>query len=471
MASAPKFVGIQISPIALIDEGIEACLDTLQARARVNVLMIGTVSWLGLKVGRRTSHALEGWPDHGKHEPFAVQGGSYVKVRPEYFTEAFTDAFDATEPETKGIDILDAVLPAARARGMKVMPEFMEPVFPGAAARPASLKVPPGLEACLEVDVYGRTVPEPCTSNPFYRAWWRGVIAMHAREYAIDGIMWCNERKSPLDRMMQGEAPGCFCATCRREASERGIDVERVRAAFRPVHDWFTAVRSGAQFADGAFLEFVRIVLAHPEILLWERFWLERSKDLDRELYGLTKWCNPKLSFGLNIWNRNHFNPIRRAQWAWDEQVRYADWVKPITYQHQAGGVYAGEMGHFAKTILRDIPVETWNPAMYLLLGLREAPWTEVVQTGMDPDTYVAGECANAVRGVGGRIPVYMGIGIDAPRSRADQAKCTPDIAYRSVHATYRAGGAGVVFSPSYAAMNLSTLDGAARALDELGLH
>ena len=39
----------------------------------------------------------------------------------------------------------------------------------------------------------------------------------------------------------------------------------------------------------------------------------------------------------------------------------------------------------------------------------------------------------------------------------------------RSVLATYRAGGQGVVFSPNYAGMNLSTLDGGARALEELG--
>jgi hypothetical protein len=46
---------------------------------------------------------------------------------------------------------------------------------------------------------------------------------------------------------------------------------------------------------------------------------------------------------------------------------------------------------------------------------------------------------------------------------------CTPDIVYRSVHATFRAGGEGIVYSPNYAGMNLSNLEGGARALDELG--
>jgi hypothetical protein len=60
-----KFVGIQISPISFIDEGVEQVLDTLQNRVGINVLLIGTISWLGLKVGRRISWELEGWPDHG----------------------------------------------------------------------------------------------------------------------------------------------------------------------------------------------------------------------------------------------------------------------------------------------------------------------------------------------------------------------------------------------------------------------
>ena len=43
-----KFVGVQISPVSFIDEGVDQVLETLQERVGVNVLMIGTVSWLGL---------------------------------------------------------------------------------------------------------------------------------------------------------------------------------------------------------------------------------------------------------------------------------------------------------------------------------------------------------------------------------------------------------------------------------------
>src|SRR4029450_2982105 len=136
--------------------------------------------------------------------------------------------------------------------------------------------------------------------------------------------------------------------------------------------------------------------------------------------------CRASLSFGLNVWNRNHLNPVRMAQWGWAEQVEYADWIKPIVYQHQAGLVFVNEMEHFARTLLADFAREEFAPAMARILGLDAASWAELPAAGMDPDSYVGGQCADVVRGVGGRIPVYMGIGGDAPRTRAGQAGGRP---------------------------------------------
>lgn len=73
--SSDRFVGIQLSPISFVDEGVDTVLDTLQNRVGVNVLMLGTVSWLGLKSGRSISHELDGWPDHGVPEPYQMRGG------------------------------------------------------------------------------------------------------------------------------------------------------------------------------------------------------------------------------------------------------------------------------------------------------------------------------------------------------------------------------------------------------------
>jgi hypothetical protein len=350
-----KFVGIQVSPISFVDEGIDTVLDTLQQRVGVNVLMIGTVSWLGLKVGRSISHKLDGFPDHGVPEPSPLQGGAYVKTRPEYYRKTIIDDYENRDPLMAGFDVLEQVIPAARARGMQVYSELMEPFFKYAGHGSVNNVAVPNLAQLMEVDFMGRLGSEPSTSNKDYRMWIRSMIEDQVRSYDLDGLMWCNERKSPLDQLITGGAPGDFSPDAWEEADRRGIDVERVRIAFREVYDFFQAARAGTEFVDGAFVEFWRVLLANPEVLLWERFWLERNKDLDRELYGMVKWCNPNLKFGLNVWNRNHFNFIRKAQWPWLEQTTYADWVKPITYQHQSGEIYLKEQTDFHKTMFRDL--------------------------------------------------------------------------------------------------------------------
>lgn len=459
------FIGLQISPVCFLDEGIEPLLDTLQRRFGVTVLMPGTVSWLGLKVGRRTSHAVEGFPDHGVAEPWAGPGGAYHMPRAEYYAASAVRNFRAPDKNFAGIDILEAILPAARARGMAVIPELMEPAF--RAENPPAVE---GLAAVLEVDIDGRVGPEPCTSNPGWRGFWHGVFNEHAREYHINGVMWCNERHSPLDRMMLGRPPGCFCTHCVADARAAGINVGHARRALGALWSWFQKARAGAPMPDGALIEFLRVLLAHPEALLWERRWLERSKALDRELHGIVKRADPAKCFGLNVWNRNHFNPLRRAQWDWESQTEYADFVKPITYQHQAGNVFANEMAPWGATLLRDTPIGEYGPAIAKLLGIALPPWERLVETGLDADSYVFDEATATLRGVGGRAKVYMGIGVDAPRLHDRVARCTPDIVRRSVLAAYRAGAHGVVFSPNYATMNHTTLDGAAAALRELGL-
>ena len=98
-----KFVGIQISPISFIDEGIDNVLDTLQKRVGVNVLLIGTVSWLGLKSGRSVSWEIDGWPDHGIPEPFSMKGGAYFDPDPKFYNKTFIKDFKAQDKEMKDI--------------------------------------------------------------------------------------------------------------------------------------------------------------------------------------------------------------------------------------------------------------------------------------------------------------------------------------------------------------------------------
>ena len=465
-----KFVGVQIGPASFVDEGVDTVLDTLQQRAGVNVIMLGTVSWLGLKIGRSISWKIDGWPDHGVPEPADVQGGSYLAHHPEFYGNTSVTNFRAPDEAMRGRDILEMVIPGARAKGMKVIPELMEPLFNYAGHGSASTVQIPNRDRLMEVDYLGGSCDVPCLENPDYRNWWHALIEDHCRSYDIDGIMWCNERLSPLDQLVSGLAPGCFCKHCLASMDAAGIDPEGVRRACAALHLYFRDARAGAHFTDGAFITGLRVLLDNPEFLLLERHWVRRNKDLDRELHGVTKGCDPRLEFGLNVWNRNHFNPLRKAQWPWAETKDYADWVKPITYQHQAGGTYTKEMTQLHVNLLRDLAPAEMTPLMYRILGLDEAPWDELIGVGMGPASYVGGQCRATIEALDGELPVLMGIGVDAPRTHADQAVCTPEIVYESVHAAYDAGAAGVIYAPSYASMKLTNLDGGARALAERGI-
>ena len=100
-AATERFVGLQMGPVNFADEGVEPLLDMLGGRFGVNSLMIGTVSWLGLKVGRRVSRALEGWPDHGSQSDEPLRGGSYLTPRPQYYANTFMKHFGQPTPGSK----------------------------------------------------------------------------------------------------------------------------------------------------------------------------------------------------------------------------------------------------------------------------------------------------------------------------------------------------------------------------------
>jgi hypothetical protein len=464
------FVGLQTAPVNFVDEGTEPLLDMLSGRFGINAVMIGTVSWLGLKVGRRVSRALEGWPDHGSQNDTPLRGGSYLTDHPQYYAGTPIKRFRAQDEELAGVDILDLVIPHARAREIRVYADLMEPMFNYLGHGSSQSVDVPSLPQLLQVDVLGRITSEPCLNNPGYRRWLQGVVEDHCRSYPLDGIMWCNERRSPIDAALFGQAPHCFCDHCRALAAEEGVDVDAARHGLKVLHELILSARAGSSITDGALVGLLRVVYEHPEILRWERFWVERNKSLDRELYGIVKFCDQRIEFGLNVWNRNHFNPWRKAQWPWAEQTQWCDWVKPICYQHQSGGIFYDEWLPLLSGFLRDLDPDLVIELVKSVLGLKEARWADLLSTGLDPDTYVYGQCAETVAEVGDRAKVYMGIGVDAPRNRAEQAVCTPDIVRRSVLATYRAGGQGVIFGPAYSGMNLTTLDGGAAALRELGL-
>ena len=69
-----KFVAIQIGARSFVDEGIDKCLDTLQGRAAVNVLMPAVFTYGRGLAGRQVPG--QPLPDHGVQEYDEIHGGA-----------------------------------------------------------------------------------------------------------------------------------------------------------------------------------------------------------------------------------------------------------------------------------------------------------------------------------------------------------------------------------------------------------
>ena len=155
------------------------CSTPCSSRVGVNALMIGTISWLGLKVGRRISTELEGWPDHGVPAPYTMQGGATSSRRPEYYADTFIKVSPRAIPRWAGSDILELVVPKAKARGHEGHPRIH-----GAAVQVCRPWLGGGGESptCRNASrsIFSAAVAgEPCTCNPDYRRWWHGIVEEH----------------------------------------------------------------------------------------------------------------------------------------------------------------------------------------------------------------------------------------------------------------------------------------------------
>src|ERR1700680_1049478 len=122
LAAAPpprKMIGIQVGAISFLDEGVEKVLDIFQERASVNTLFLAVFTYGRGIAGRQIPG--QPLPDHGKKEydTDTFHGGSYTAIHPQYYKNTVFKDFRA--PEFGKYDVLEAVLPSAKKRGMKTI--------------------------------------------------------------------------------------------------------------------------------------------------------------------------------------------------------------------------------------------------------------------------------------------------------------------------------------------------------------
>ena len=417
---ARDWVGIQIAPISFIDEGVEKVLDLLQERASVNALILIAVSWME-SVGGRTGLDYVG---HGIQGPYDPQGGAFWEPDMRYYGNTFIKHFRSPDPLFAGFDTLRDVVPAARKRGIKV---YGYNWAVGGGEEPRNV---PNFVQLAEIDVYGRKGNKPCFNHPAYRAWILSVTEEWCQRYDVDGVNWGLERRGPLAaRIAFGEAPACFCEHCTAIGQRNGIDVARAREGYLKVHTHLERVQAGEVPRDGYFVTFLRLLLQYPEILQWEKLWLESEKGLRQEIYGLVKHLDPRKEVGLGIlhWITS-LDPFLRAQYDYRELIGTCDWVKPILYNVPAGVRFKAVAESFQASILKDASVEECVQGLYRVLGHNEAPLAELAEQGFSAG-YVRKDAAHS------GCPGRQGQGVPGHRHQpAQSGQAHPNGGHKGCH-------------------------------------
>jgi hypothetical protein len=487
--SDKKVVAIQIPAVSFSDEGVEGALDTVQQRGGVNTLMIATFSYGRGIAGRQVpGHPL---PDHGKQEydTKTFHGGDYAAVHPEYYADVIFKNFRA--PELGNFDVLEAVVPAAKKRGMKSIAWFEDVYNP---------RLLDNFEKVAEVDVYGRKTGHACLNNPYTVNFLMSLVQDWTKSYDLDGVMWCSERQGPLNHIIDAHngrtTLTCFCEHCRAKGAQRGIDVERARQGLMRLDQWVRAAWSQQRSSDGYFVTFWRALVEYPEVVAWEKLWTDSQHEVYGRIYGTAKSINPKLAVGFHVMHHVSFSPFYRATQDYRQLRQHADMLKICMYNNCGGPRLARYIHTLQSTIWHDMPGEQILQMYYQILGYQgEASLDKLPTAGLSSkyvfeetkraladvqlatlpmrgisSDYTASPSEREVPGIPKEIGIWPGIDIDIPTGKGEK-KTQPSDVQGAVKAAFNAGAPGIILSRKYTEMRLANLSAAVDALKELGIQ
>ena len=464
VARSDKMIGLQLGAVSFVDEGVEATLDILQGKGAVNTLFLTTFTYGRGLAGRQIpGHP---FPDHGKQESDekTFHGGNYATPHAEFYAKTVLKQTRA--PEFGDLDIVSAVLPAARKRGLKFFCSI-EDVFRGDV---------PGVKDVSEVDLQGRKAGGLCLYHPDVRAFWTGLATDLCKNYEIDGILFFNERNGPLlnalgashAQSIASSRVTCFCEHHQRAAKAAGIDFARARDGYTKLDRFVQAALKDQRPSDGYFVEWWRLLVEYPEIIAWDRLFDAAKHEVLAEVNAAVKAVRKELQVGFHIEHVNSFNPIFRATRSYADLAKKADFLKVVVYNNCGGERYANFIRNVGSTVFRDVPREELLRFNNHVLNYgNEAKLDELAGAGLSPD-YVARETRRALEGVEGRCRILPGIDIDIPTGR-NSRKASPEDTYAATRAALQAGAHGVIFSRKYSEMRLANLAAAGKAVREVG--
>jgi hypothetical protein len=457
-----KLIGIQIGAVSFLDEGVDQVLEIIQERGNVNAIFLATFTY-GRGIGGRQVPG-QPLPDHGKQEydEKTFHGGNYATPHPQFYEK--TALKQTRAPDHGDVDILELVLPKAKARGIKVYCWY-EDSFRNDI---------PGIEPLREIDLAGRRANTLCPLNPDYRNFLIGLTEDYCKSYDIDGVMWGSERQGPLNNAIGAKHGGssdpthvtCFCELHQQAAKERGIDIARARQGYQKLAEFVKRASTGERPTDGYFVTFWRLLLEYPEILVWEKLWTDGKHAIYGDIYKTAKATRPGVQVGFHIWHANSFSPFFRAEQDYAAFASVANYLKIVLYNNCGGPRYANAINNVHSTIFRDVPPDELLALHNHLLNYGdEKPLAQLPTAGLSAD-YVARETKRSLAGASGKCKIYPGIDIDIPTG-ANEKKTTSQDVHDATTAALRAGADGIIFSRKYSEMRLANLTAGGRAVKE----
>ncbi len=466
-----RFVGVQIGPHSLYDEGIERCLDLLQETADVNALLVYSHTYYtadDIRLKRApgvlaTDHGAPVRDIGGRNLPYV-----WVKHHEEYFKgTVLRHPAPSKDQEYSDCDLFSELREALRGRGIKLYARILEPF------RVDTSEVVPNWVQVLTVDAFGRAGEVPCWNHPDYANWWLATVEDLFRSYELDGFQWGAERVGPLSNLLyRGSVPYCFCVHCHARCRDKGIDAARAREGMRELYDFVHGLAAGdAKPVDGVLTTLFRQLFRYPEVLAWEREWRASKEELFARMVGSIKAIAPTADVGRHVDHPGStFDLLYRAEWSYAEMARTCDFIKPILYHDIAGPrLRHWYLDRLQKTILSELSLEQSIELFYSIKGYdrtAEPRLDELARRGFSPD-YVYRETKKCVDAVAGRAKIYAGIGIDIPWNYQDPVPSDPENVYQAVMRAFEAGASGVLASREYDEMRLPGLRAFGRAVRE----
>jgi hypothetical protein len=465
------FVGIQVNPTSFQDEGVPSALDTMVERGAVNTIMVSAVNWTyGLGARAKPGNRLS---DHGVQEYLRdYHGGNFATTHPEYYTQTALGPLTRS-PHAGDVDIIEALLPETRERDLELYVIIEE-----SSVMPAFHRLP-NYAKCTEIDIWGRPTPKGCINNPDFRNYQLSVVEDITKSYPINGLMWLCERVGPLNTLIQeplfediwtgfylpSGKPGCFCPHCQQQARDAGVDPEAARRGLLELAEWNRQVAAGNIPIDGAFVAAWRIFLKFPEVLAWQRLWLEKYWGIHKQVYGAVKVARPDIKVGFPTHPGVGFSPFFRADTDYSEIAGFADFVRLSAYNFASGPRFGNWLKGMRRSLWADLSEETAYRAAGEILG-SELPPADDMQQGW-PSSFVGGEVKRAMAGSKGQLECYSGIDIDVPAGPYP-SRATQRGVHDAVLNAFEAGAPGVILARKYSEMMLANLSGAGDALRTL---